>query len=107
VSLFGDALGTIIDEIHRAQGSPVVSYTSFGFSPVSIAAVWDAPHRAIDLATGELSDVEPSLGVQLSDLSAAVDVDRDTLTIDAIAYRVTDSQPDGQGGARLALRKVI
>jgi hypothetical protein len=107
VSLFGAALGTIIGEVHRAQGSPVVAYTCSGQSPVTIAAVWDAPHRAIDMATGEISDVEPSIGIRLSDLPAAVNVDEDTLTIDGVAYRPTDSQPDGQGGARLALRKVI
>jgi len=107
VSIFGDALGVAIARVHAAQGAPVVVYTCVGESPVTIAAVWDAPHKAVDLATGELSDIEPSIGIRLADLPAAVDVDEDTLTIDGVGYRPTDLQPDGQGGARLALRKVI
>jgi hypothetical protein len=106
VSLFGNALGVVISRIHSAQGAPVVVYTCAGQAPVTIDAVFDAAHQAVDLATGELSDLGPVLGIRVSDLPVAPEQD-DTLTINGVAYAVSDVQVDGQGGATLPLRKVI
>ena len=106
MSTFSEALGVIVGQIHHAQGSPVIVYTCAGQSPVTISAVFDAAYQAVDLATGQLSDLGPTLGVVLADLPAAPKQD-DDVTIDGVAYRVSDQRLDGQGGALLPLRKVI
>ena len=101
MSLFGDALGTVLGEIHRAQGSPSIVYAGASVD----AAVFDerglevSPEGGILVRTGN-----PQLGVRLSDLAKAPE-QGDDVTVNGVAYLVTDVNPDGEGGALLDLRR--
>lgn len=104
MSIFENALGVVVGSIHHAQGAKTIVYTCAGQSPVTIDAVFDEAYQVVDLATGELASLGPMLGVRLSDLPAAPRA-HDTLTVDAVEYKVNDVQRDSEGGARLLLRK--
>jgi hypothetical protein len=104
VSIFSDALGTILNEIHRAQGEKTIVYTCANQAPVTIAAVFDEDYQATDLTTGEISDLGPVLGLRVSDLPAAPAVG-DAVSIAGVAYSVADVRPDGEGGAVLPLHE--
>lgn len=105
MSLFGDALGAIVDEIHRAEGAPTITYEPTVGAPFALVAVWDSVGVVLDLETGAFQRTnEPRLGVVLSDF-AVPPIAGDGVTVAGVAYRVTDVALDGQGGAELKIRR--
>lgn len=90
----------------RNFGRPVIYTPASTGIDESIPGVFDAAHQVVDLATGEQSDLGPTLGIRLADLSVAPKQD-DRLVVDGTTYQVNDVRPDGQGGALLPLRKVL
>lgn len=107
MSLFSDALRTIISEVHRAQGSPSVLYGPGGATPgTAIKAVFDADFQAVDLETGVLASVGPAVGVRLTDLPTETPRVNDSVQVDGVDYLVREIQRETHGGALLLLRKV-
>ena len=115
MSLFSDALGTIVDEIHRAEGEPEIVVTVLGQAPVlldtngqPLAGVFDAAGALV--AIGDAGVLQrtttPQLGIRLSDYPVGVPDRTTTITVAGAAYQVADVEPDGQGGAVLMLRKL-
>ena len=105
MSIFGDSLRTIVDEIHRTEGAPVIAYAPVAGDPLVLVAVFDAVGTVVDLATGVAQRTNvPSLGVVLADF-ATPPRPGDSVDIDAVNYKVSDVELDGQGGATLLLRR--
>jgi hypothetical protein len=73
----------------------------------SAQGVFDAAHLVVSLRDDlDYSTVNPVLGVSLAQLET-VPAQGDEIILPAGAtYRVSDIQPDGQGGALLILEKV-
>jgi hypothetical protein len=114
VSIFSDSLGTILDEIHRAEGEPEIVVTVLGQAPVLLAPDGRALRGAFD-AAGVLVPMEngilqrsasPQLGIRLSDYPSGTTERTTRITVAGVEYQVSDAEPDGQGGATLLLRKV-
>lgn len=106
MSLFGDALGTVVETIHGAQGSPTITYTPAVGAPFALVAVFDAAGVTVEVAPGVLQRTgEPALGVVLADF-ATPPVAGEQVEVSGVAYRVADVDTDGQGGATLRLRRL-
>jgi hypothetical protein len=107
VSLFGDANRAIGAEMFRAIGSPVITYSPAGGDDMVLTAVFEAPGTLIQLEPGVFQrTVEARLGcVVLADF-ADPPLAGDSVDVAGVGYRVSDVEPDGQGGATLNLRKL-
>jgi hypothetical protein len=78
-----------------------VTYTPSGGSDVSIKGVFD--NTWVDVE-GVVS-LKPILRIDLSDLEA-LPAKGDTVSIETVNYRVSESRLDGYGGSTLILKKV-
>lgn len=96
---------------------PVVHLPYAGGGPYARRGSYAAPAQAVDLKTEiPVSSSAPSLGIQLSAWTVAPDQD-DVIRFEAavavrlgfgnanIDFLVEDVQPDGQGGAKLILKR--
>jgi hypothetical protein len=92
--------------LSRLGGSPV-NYQPLVGDAVDVSGVFDEQYL---LVKGDpLAGVEalgPAVFLRLEDLPIDPEDDEPTITIDALAYRVTERRPDGMGGIVLALRQV-
>lgn len=74
-------------------------------NPISIDGVFDSAHQLVDPETGAPVDsTAPSLGIRLADLPEEPEPD-DEVEIGEVTYFVDTVEEDGQGGAKLILRK--
>ncbi len=82
-----------------------VTYTPGVGAPVQIKGIFGNAQVEVDLG-GESKSVvqQPSLGIKLADL-AALPTKQDRVTVNAITYKVVDSQEDGEGGTLLLLHR--
>ena len=85
-----------------------VTYTAPGGEPVERRGVFDREHEIIKTAAdgSDYSTVMPVLGIRFADWAEAPK-QGGTIQIGSETFRITDPQPDGQGGANLILRKQI
>lgn len=99
------AVGNVLDACGAVFGESV-EYSYNGGAAISIRGVFDSAHIAVDPDTGaSISTTDPLLGIKAADLPGKP-TKSDTVTVHGIAYRVIDSQPDGQGGINLILKKL-
>lgn len=69
-------------------------------------AVFDTAHIEVDADTGaQVSSVNPTLGVRLSDLPNTP-TSADRVRVRGVLYRIADVVPDGVAGSLLILKKV-
>jgi hypothetical protein len=54
----------------------------------------------------ELSDVRTFVGIRVAEFTGPPPAARDKLTMDGVDYTIEDVTPDGQGGAKLRLRRI-
>jgi len=87
-------------------GRSVVYTPASGDPSFEVRGIKGAAHTAIAIgAESDVSTLSPRIGVKLADFPAPP-VEGDQCTVDGIAYRVIDVQPDGEGlGADLVLRR--
>lgn len=85
-----------------------VLYTPVDGSPAfSVVGIYNNVWREVDPQSGTIvSSNQPNLGVRLSDFLGNVPIEGATFTIRSVAYKVTDVQEDGEGGAKCLLHKV-
>lgn len=103
---FRNKISGLLGAAMRCLGEPVV-YSAQGYPSVEIGAVYDGIFEELDPNTGALIvSQKPSIGVKDSDLPAAP-LKGDTLTVLGRNFKVIEVMPDGQGGSKLMLHKVI
>ena len=90
-----------------------VSYTPAGEIAATLTCIsFDPAHEQIEMqAEMPVATTRPVLDVQISDFVAEWGAgvgpkQGDLVTIDAVAYEVTDVQPDGHGASKLVLVEV-
>ena len=99
-----DALAAMVRrEVLGTLGCDVV-YQPKGGAPVTVRAVHRGPHEAMRFDPIEISTTSPSLLVDLAQLGVAPKKG-DTVVIGTDTWRVTDVQPDGEGGALLSIAR--
>lgn len=91
---------------HSSQaGEPLTEYVPRIGSAYPIRGVFDKAYVSVDTGgQAPVQSVSPVLGVQLSELRAAVD-EGDKVRIDGVLYWITLFQPDGVAGALLKLNE--
>lgn len=110
MSGFADIGDAVLGACMDAFGEPVTYQAqAAGTGPVATTAVFDNGFFERETfsesgAPGRVTGSRPMAAIQLSALPAAP-VQGDTLTARGTAYRVTEVQPDGHGGARLMLTR--
>lgn len=104
-----DQLVAQVDRVVQvALGGVVVTYDPAGAQPaVTVTGIFDEQYvLAKGTAEAGVEALGPAVFFRLEDLPADPENDEPTLTIRAVAYRVTERRPDGMGGIVLALRRV-
>lgn len=109
-------MATFADLVERADGAAqralagdeVITYDPAGVgAAVPVDGIFDAQYV---LAKGDaLAGVEtlgPAVFFRLEDLPTDPEDDDPIITVDGVAYRVTERRPDGMGGIVLPLRRV-
>lgn len=100
MSIFSNATGSLIKNINNFFGDEVV-YTYKAGGTSTISAVFENAYVEVLGVTS----LKPILkNVQLTDLTSTP-VKGDSVTINAVAYRVVDPQLDGNGSCLLILEK--
>lgn len=99
--MLATALRTFSDKsivIQYARGAEVVALEE---------AVYDSNSISVDPNSGvAVTSKNPMLGVALSALPGGEARNGDTVTINGVAFRVKDHQPDSEGHCRILLNKV-
>lgn len=102
-------MGSWQDMTSRVVSTIVNTFTTVAtYTPVSGAAeeikgVFNSEHVEVQVLDGaEVQSIFPAFFAKLSDLPA-VPQNGDQLTINATAYKVAESRPDGEGGTLLVL----
>lgn len=70
-----------------------------------LTAIFRAAHAAVDLGQGAIATVDPELDVRLSDVGEPPR-EGDKVIVRGLSYRVSEVQPDGEGGAKLKLKRL-
>lgn len=82
-----------------------VAYTPAGGAPITLRAVFDEDHVAVDPDTGAaVTTASPTLGLRLADL-AAVPARGDTVVVRSRTFKIVDWQPDSEGGGIAVLHE--
>jgi hypothetical protein len=82
-----------------------VAFTPAGGAPVTIRAVFDEDHVAVDPDTGAaVTTAGPTLGLRLSDLAAAPGRG-DTVVVRSRTFKIVDWHPDSEGGGIAVLHE--
>lgn len=71
-----------------------------------VQAIFRASHAQVDLGQGGISTVDPELDVRMSDVRGPALRQGDEVLVRSIRYRVSDTQPDGEGGLKMKLQRV-
>lgn len=78
-----------------------------GELPYQARAIFTSVDLSVPSMDGvELSDVRTWIGIRLADFTGPPPAARDRVTLDGIRYDIQDVMADGQGGAKLRLRKI-
>lgn len=84
-----------------------VTFTPAGGPPIVVRGIFNNVWREVDPGTDAIiSTNQPNLGIRLSDFGTRPPRDGDTVTVNGIAYRVSDPQEDGEGGCKILLHKI-
>jgi hypothetical protein len=95
-----DALSDSVVSLCQTVMGKDITYTPDGGSGVSIKGIFD--HAFVE--SEGIQSVKPVVRINLSDLDDEPGKG-DTVTIDAVTYRVVESQKDSYGGSTLILQK--
>lgn len=104
----------IADSLIRAtsqafSGASSVTYTPAGGSPVDLSgrSIFTAAHEeeVLDEAEVAVQSVKATLDVRLADLGAAPAED-DDVQVGSVAFKVSNVEVDGEGGALLILEEL-
>jgi len=81
----------------------LVTYAPADGEPVEVTGIFDRAYVRADVGQAGVSGAGPAVFLRLSDLPADPENDDPTITVEGVAYRVREAEPDGQGGVRLLL----
>ena len=95
----GQVQGAVLEHLGRD-----VVYTPQSGQPVTIRAVYRGPHEAVSFDPMQISTTLPELFVRLADLPPG-SRKGDNVALDTDTYRVTDIEPDGEGGALVCIAR--
>lgn len=73
--------------------------------PIEVRGIFMNPYRRADASHAGVSSSSPAVFYRLADLPGNPDEHAAEVAVDGATYRVTDVQPDGDGGVLLLLHK--
>lgn len=102
---FRDCVNDLLEVATCVFGEDVRYFPKRGGGGFKIRGIFDTPFEQVDPDTeAVVASNSVSLGVKLKDLPFPPEKG-DKILIREVAYRVIDSQEDGQGGAELFLHR--
>ena len=105
--VFTDLLVTADVAVRDTLGG-TVTYTPTVGVATDVVGIFDAVYVRVDLGNPGVSSQGPSVWLILDDLPSDPYTDTTaTVTVDGVTYSAHEVQPDGLGGVRLLLHKVV
>ena len=95
-------LATADRAVLQHLGGPVL-YAPRGGDAVEVRGIFDRSYVRVDAGEPGISSRGPAVFLLLADLPSDPETDEPTITVAGVSYRVTEAEPDGQGGVRLLL----
>lgn len=71
-----------------------------------LLGVFRAAHAQVDLGAGGISTVNPELSLRLADVLGPPPRQGEDVLVRGKRYRIDDTQPDGEGGVKLKLKRL-
>ena len=101
--MFQAQTALLLSSCLRSFGEPAVYLPVQSTQRINITVIFDETFRTLDVETGTtVQSTQPKAGIKLSELPFEPRAG-DRLLIRNKTYRITEYQPDGQGGAEVLL----